>query len=42
METVADLPLIADALERRGYQTADIEAVFQGNRLRILRQALPL
>ena len=41
IETVANLPLIAAALNRRGYQTADIEAILHGNWLRILHQALP-
>jgi membrane dipeptidase len=42
IETVADLPQIADALQRRGYQATDIAAIFHGNWLRILHQALPL
>jgi membrane dipeptidase len=42
IETVADLPEIASALERRGYQQSDIAAIFHGNWLRILRQALPV
>ncbi len=42
VETVADLPLIATALERRGYQLNDVAAILHGNWLRILRQALPL
>lgn len=41
IETVADLPVIAAALDRRGYQAADIEAIFHGNWLRILHHALP-
>ncbi|MGE5334432.1 MAG: dipeptidase [Nitrososphaerota archaeon] len=41
IETVADLPLIAVALEQRGYASADIEAILHGNWLRILRQTLP-
>lgn len=41
IETVADLPLIAAALERRGYQATDIAAVLHGNWLRLLHQTLP-
>jgi membrane dipeptidase len=42
IETVADLPLIATALERRGYQQSDLAAILHGNWLRVLRQALPV
>lgn len=41
MDTIADLAQIAEALARRGYQAADIEAVMNGNWLRILRRSLP-
>ena len=40
-DTVADLPIIAPALKRRGYSAADIELIMNGNWLRILRQSLP-
>jgi membrane dipeptidase len=41
VETVADLPVIAPALERRGYQPSDIAAILHGNWLRVLHQVLP-
>lgn len=41
MDTIADLAQIAEALLRRGYQAADIEAIMNGNWLRILRRSLP-
>ena len=41
IETVADLPQIADVLERHGYQANDVAAILHGNWLRVLRQALP-
>ena len=41
LDTVADLPKIADALKNRGYAQADIAAIMSGNWLRILRRALP-
>jgi membrane dipeptidase len=42
IETVADLPVIAAALERRGYQQSDIAAILHGNWLRVLHQVLPV
>ena len=42
LETIADLPLLAPALERRGYSSADVDAIMSGNWLRILRRTLPL
>jgi membrane dipeptidase len=41
LDTVADLPKIADALCERGYAGADIEAIMGGNWLRFLRTILP-
>ncbi len=39
-DTVADLQIIAPALERRGYAAADVELIMTGNWLRALRRAL--
>ncbi len=41
IDTVADLPRIADALAERGFAESDIAAVMAGNWLRVLRAALP-
>jgi membrane dipeptidase len=41
LETVADLPLVADALGRRGYTGSDIEAILHENWLRTVRAVLP-
>ncbi len=41
LDTVADLPRIAEALGEYGYQPADVEAIMGENWLRILRSALP-
>jgi membrane dipeptidase len=41
LETVADLPLVADALERRGYTDTNIEAILHENWLRTVRAMLP-
>jgi membrane dipeptidase len=41
LDTVADLPKVADVLRARGYADVDIEAIMGGNWLRILRCALP-
>jgi membrane dipeptidase len=41
LDTIADLQKVAGILERRGYSAADVEAVFHGNWLRFLREALP-
>jgi len=41
LDTVADLPVVADALQARGYADADVKAIMSGNWLRQLRRALP-
>lgn len=41
LDTVGDLLLIADALRKKGYAEADIEAIMSGNMIRKLRQGLP-
>ncbi|MCS7179206.1 MAG: membrane dipeptidase [Anaerolineae bacterium] len=41
IDTVADLPKIADALAERGFTESDIAAVMAENWLRVLRAALP-
>lgn len=41
IDTVADLPKIAEALRQAGYAPGDVEAVMSGNWLRILRRSLP-
>lgn len=41
IDTVADLPLVAEALDRRGYDTASVEAILPDNWLGILRRHLP-
>ena len=41
LDTVADLPLVAEALSRRGYDRASVEAIMGGNWLRLLRRHLP-
>ncbi len=41
IDTVADLPKVADALARRGYRLDHIEAIMSDNWLRMIRQALP-
>jgi membrane dipeptidase len=41
IDTVADLPRIAEALARRGYPDEAVAAIMGGNWLRLLRQALP-
>ena len=41
IDTVADLQKVAVGLTEAGYAQADIEAVMNGNWLRILRQSLP-
>jgi membrane dipeptidase len=40
MDSIADFPLIADALSARGYSDGDVEAICSGNFLRVLGQAL--
>ena len=41
IDTVADLPRIADALGRRGYDALTVEAIMGGNWLRVLRRHFP-
>lgn len=41
LDSIADLRFIGEALERSGYQPADVDAILSGNWLRILRQGLP-
>ncbi|MBN1429896.1 MAG: membrane dipeptidase [Anaerolineae bacterium] len=41
MDTVADLLMIADSLAANGYSTEDVEAIMNGNWLRVLRGSLP-
>ena len=39
-DTVADLQIIAPALERRGYSAVDVELIMNGNWVRVLKGAL--
>jgi membrane dipeptidase len=39
-DTVADLQIIAPALEKRGYTVADVELIINGNWVRVLRSEL--
>jgi membrane dipeptidase len=41
LDTIADLPKLADALDRRGYSPEDVEGIMSGNWLRVLERALP-
>lgn len=41
IDTVADLPKIADALGQHGFEPVHIEAIMAGNWLRLLRRVLP-
>ena len=41
LDTIADLPKLADRLGRRGYSSDDVEGIMGGNWLRVLRRALP-
>jgi membrane dipeptidase len=41
LDTIADLQKIPDLLTKRGYKTADIEAVMHGNWLRFFAEVLP-
>ena len=41
LDSVADLRLIGDALSARGYDSGDVEAILNGNWLRVLNRALP-
>lgn len=40
-ETIADLPRIEPALQARGYSVDDVQAIFSGNFLRVIRAGLP-
>lgn len=42
LDTIADLPRLAEALARRGYREEHVTAVMSDNWLRLLRQTLPL
>jgi membrane dipeptidase len=41
LDTIADLPKLAEPLRSRGYTEADVEGIMSGNWLRVLRRALP-
>lgn len=41
LDTIADLPRLAEALARRGYGNEAVEAIMGGNWLRLLRERLP-
>jgi membrane dipeptidase len=41
LDTIADLPKLADKLGDRGYSEADVDGIMSGNWLRVLRRALP-
>jgi membrane dipeptidase len=41
IDSVADMPLIGDALRDKGYRTADVEAILGRNWLKVLQGALP-
>ncbi|NIS80540.1 MAG: peptidase M19 [Anaerolineales bacterium] len=41
LDSVADLRLIGDALQTRGYDSGDVEAILGVNWVRVLRRALP-
>lgn len=41
LDSIADLRFIGEALERSGYQPADVDAILSGNWLRMLRRGLP-
>jgi membrane dipeptidase len=41
LEGPADYPRLVDALERRGYAGAGLDAILRGNLVRVLRQGLP-
>jgi membrane dipeptidase len=40
LDTIADLPRLADALARHGYEEEDVAAVMGGNWLRLLQKVL--
>ena len=42
MDSIADLGKIVSPLENRGYKKKDVEAIMNGNWLRILRKGLPI
>jgi membrane dipeptidase len=41
LDSVADLPKLAEALARHGYSADDIAGIMGGNWLRLLQRALP-
>jgi membrane dipeptidase len=41
LDTIADLPAVAEILTRRGYSQADVDGIMCGNWLRFFGQALP-
>jgi membrane dipeptidase len=41
LDTIADLPKLAERLERRSYSAEEIEPIMSGNWLRVLSRALP-
>jgi membrane dipeptidase len=41
LKSIADVHKLADILSARGYNSSDLDAIFHGNWLRKLRQALP-
>jgi len=41
IDTVADLPKVADGLREAGFSPTDVESAMSGNWLRVLRQSLP-
>jgi len=41
VDTIADLPKLADALGRRGYRDDDVRNIMSGNWLRVLARTLP-
>jgi len=41
INTIADFPLIGEALKEHGYHDSDVEAILGGNWLRVLKASLP-
>jgi membrane dipeptidase len=41
LDTIADLQKLGEILASRGYSASDVDAIFHGNWLRFLREALP-
>lgn len=41
LDTIADLPKLAEALDRRGYPREDVDGIMSTNWLRVLERALP-